>query len=246
MVTRIKDAKNKLGEERIEEIVDKEWKTADLPSEEELSKEQPKNPKARNNINSRKNLVQYRKKKDKETKKKILSNLKYKETEEDIDPRDILDPEIDIEMLEKLVPAREILSSRREQELYYSTVNLFMKDFSFDELTASDIDDILSLAKNKVMEYRIMKVAAGHDASAILDAAPTLEKIGKTIEKLKSGLANRRVDRIDTKNKPKLSIVDLAHKLDEEDKADFERRIKDLEKQQQDYTKPKRLNGEEE
>ena len=50
----IKSADKVLGKDKIDSIVEKDWKVAELPSEEELKNETLKNSKARNNINSRK------------------------------------------------------------------------------------------------------------------------------------------------------------------------------------------------
>ena len=239
MAVNVKDAEEKLGQEKIEEIVEKEWEVADLPSEEELSQEVHDSPKARTNINSRKNLIQYRKDKPKEVKEKIVKALKYEEYEEDIDPKDILDNDNILELLEKLWPAKEILANRKEQEIYYNMINLFVKDFSVDELTSSDIHDIITLATNQVLEYRLLKVGAKNTLK-VLEAAPTIEKFRKFSENVKRGLASRRVDRIDPKNRPSFSIVDLAAGLDQQEKEKFEQRIKELEESDQSYIPPKR------
>lgn len=238
MSINIKDAKEKLGEKRVAEIVEKDWKLAELPTEEALAAEKHKSPKARSNPNSRKNLAQYHKK-SKETKEKIIDNLQFVEVEEDVDPRDFLGAFSDMEAIHQLMPALDVLSSRQEQETYYTYIRLILEDFDPGELTNSDIDDIITLALNKVIEYRLLKVGAKNPIR-ILEAAPTIEKFRKFSEKIKSGLASRRVDRIDVKNRPAFSIVDLAAHLDEQEKMDFERRTAEMEKVRQKFVPPKR------
>jgi hypothetical protein len=67
MATNVKDAEEKLGKEKIKEISEKDWKVAEVPSEEELAQKKSKSPKARNNPNSRANLMQHRKKTPEQT-----------------------------------------------------------------------------------------------------------------------------------------------------------------------------------
>ena len=238
MAINVKDAEEKLGKEKIKEIAEKDWKVAELPSEEELANTKSKSPKARNNPNSRANLMQHRNKTP-EQKEKSLKNLKFVEKEEDIVPRDILGDFADIVAIEKLMPALDVLANRKEQEVYYNYINLILQDFDADDLTASDIDDIITLALNRVIEYRLLKGGA-KNPMLILEAAPTIEKFRKFSEKIKSSLASRRVDRIDMKNRPAFSIVDLATSLDDSDKADYELRVKEMERKSKDYAPPLR------
>lgn len=238
MVKVNKDLEEKLGEEKVEEIINKDWKVAELPSEEELANETPKNSKARNNPNSRKNLVQYRKR-TKEEKEAALKNLKVTEVEEDVDPKEIFGEDVDISLLEKIMPAKNILKDRQEQITYYTTIYLFLKDFSIEELSFGDIDDITTLAVNKVLEHRLLVVAKKSE-KLVLEASPTLEKLRKHSDKIKSNLASRRVDRIDLKNKPSTSIVDLVAHLDAQKSLDFEKRVEELRKEEAEYVPPQR------
>lgn len=238
MAIDVKDAEEKLGEDKIKEITDKEWKVVDVPSEEELAKKKSKSPKARNNPNSRANLMQHRKK-TKKQKETSIKNLKYVEKHDDIIPRDILGDFADIAAIDKLMPALDVLSNRKEQEVYYNYINLILQDFEVDDLTASDLDDIITLALNRVIEYRLLKGGAKNPI-LIMDAAPTIEKFRKFSEKIKSNLASRRVDRIDIKNKPTFSIVDLATALDVQEKNNYEKRLREIEKSKEAYSPPKR------
>ncbi len=238
MSINVKDAKEKLGEAKVEEIVEKDWKLADLPTEEELAAEKHKSSKARSNHNSRKNLAQYQKK-SKETKEKIIDNLQFVELEEDVDPADFLGDYAGMDAIHQLMPALDVLSSRQEQETYYTYIRLLLQDFDPGDLTNSDIDDIVTLALNRVIEYRLLKIGA-KNPMRILEAAPTIEKFRKFSEKIKGGLASRRVDRIDIKNRPAFSIVDLVAHLDEQEKADFEQRTAEMEKKRKGFVPPKR------
>lgn len=238
MATNVKDVEEKLGEEKVNEIVEKDWKVVSVPSEEELAKEKHTSSKARSNPNSRKNLIQYNKK-TKDQKKKMVNNLQYVEKEEDIVPRDILGKYADIRAIGQMMPALDVLANRSEQEFYYNYIRLILEDFDAEELTSSDIDDVITLALNKVIECRLLKVGAKNTIK-ILEAAPTIEKFRKVSEKIKSGLASRRVDRIDVKNKPAFSIVNLASHLDEQDKLDFEERMRKMEETREEYVAPAR------
>lgn len=238
MAITVKDAEEKLGEEKIKEISEKDWKVVEVPSKEELAKNKSKSPKARNNPNSRANLLQHRKKTP-EQKAKAAKNLKYIEKEIDIIPRDILGDYADILAIDKLMPALDVLSNRKEQEVYYNYINLILQDFEVEDLTSSDIDDIITLALNRVIEYRLLKGGA-KNPMLILEAAPTIEKFRKFSEKIKSSLASRRVDRIDVKNRPTFSIVDLATALDVQQKSDYDLRLEEMEKSRESYTPAKR------
>lgn len=238
MTVNVKDAEEKLGKERIEEIVEKEWKTAELPPEEEIVAEKHESPKARNNPNSRKNLIQYQKNKPKEVKKKIIENLTFTEVEEDANPNDYLDATVNFDLLDKMMPAKDVLSNRKEQVLYYNYINLILKDFPVNELTSSDMDDIITLALNRIIEIRLLAIGAKNPVR-VLEAAPTIDKFRKHSEKIKEGLASRRSDRIDPKNKPSFSIVDLAARVDEHTKELYDQRIKEMEEANINYLPPK-------
>ena len=238
MSINVKGPKEKLGKEKLQEIVDKDWKVSELPTEEDLAKEKSKSPKARSNANSRKNLVQYGKR-SKKVKEKNINNLQFVEKEEDVNPADILGDFSSIDDIDKILPALDVLTNRKEQEIYYNYIKFILKDFDASDLTSSDIDDILTLALNRVIEYRLLKIGAKNPIK-ILEAAPTIEKFRKFSEKIKGGLASRRVDRIDVKNRPAFSIVDLATHLDDQEKLDFERRTAAMEKRREEFKPPLR------
>jgi hypothetical protein len=239
MAKNIKDAEEKLGKSKVEEIIEKEWKVVDPPTEEELAAAPKKHPKTRNNPNSRKNLMQYRKKSP-EQKEKMVKNLKFVENEEDIDPREVLGEFTAVEAIEKLFPATGILQNRAEQEIYYTYLKLMLKDFINDELTASDIDDIITLAVNRVLENRLLQAAQMNKGKMLMEAMGSIQKLRQSSEKIKGALASRRVDRVDLKSRPAMSIVNLVEQLDAQEKADMDQRLKDMEKERKTFVAPKR------
>lgn len=238
MSTIVKDLEEKIGKDKVEDIVEKDWKVVEPPTYEELEQEEAGHPKARNNPNSRKNLAQYNKR-SKEAKQKAIENLKIVEKEEDIDPVTIFGEDFDISIIDSIMPARKVLKDRGEQEIFYNVIKLFIKDFDMKELSFSDLDDIVTLAINKILEQRLLKAATSGE-KLVLEAAPTLEKLRKHSDKIKTNLASRRVDRIDLKTKPALSIVELAAHLDEQKKLDFQKRMSDLEKAVEEHVPPPR------
>jgi hypothetical protein len=233
-----KDLEDFVGKDKIDEIIEKDWKVTDLPSEEELASEKSESPKARNNPNSRKNLAQYNKR-TKEQKKKSVQNLKVTEIQEDVDPYEIFGDSVKIDTIELMMPARSILVDRQEQLIYYNTIHLFLKDFSVDEISFSDLDDVITLALNRVLEQRLWQ-ASRKSPKMILEASSAIEKFRKHSDKIKQNLASRRVDRIDLKNKPTMSIVELAAHLDAKKQLDFEARLEALKQEATDFVPPER------
>jgi len=234
----VKKAGDVLGDERIQEIVDKEWKTAELPTEEELAAETSDNPKARSNPNSRANLIQYRKDKPKEVKENIVRQLQFRSTRQSQDIQELfgdLVKDADLIFLESM---RDILKDGDEESLFFGLVKQFLLDFPRDELSAADLDDITSLALNRILEFRLLKAAKTSDR-AMLDAAGTIERLRKNSEKLKTGLASRRMDRVDTKNKQSFSIVDIAVAFDEGKRAKLEDRAKEMEDKKAEFKEAK-------
>lgn len=234
----VKKADEVLTDERIQEIVDKEWKTAPLPSEEQLAEEEPTNPKARNNPNSRANLIQYQKNKPKEVKEKIVKQLQFRSNRQSQDIVELFGDLIKPDDLIFLESVRDILKDADEETLFLGLFKQFLLDFPRDELSAADLDDLTSLVLNRVLELRLLKVAKGSD-KAMLDSAGTIERLRKNSEKLKMGLASRRMDRVDTKNKQSFSIVDIAVAYDTEKRARLEDMAKGLEAEKEEFKRKK-------
>ena len=57
-------------------------------------------------------------------------------------------------MLKEIIPIEEIFEED-EVALYNDYVSAYLADFDVEDLTASDMDDIFDLAKNKVIEFMI-------------------------------------------------------------------------------------------
>jgi len=235
----VKYADKALGEEKINEIVSKDWKTAELPSKEELSKEKHTSPKARSNPNSRANLTQYNKDKPKEVKEKIVKALRFSSKRIDRNIKEIFGGILTEPMMDFLMGMREALESGEEEEAFLYTVKQYVEDIPKGELSFSDLDDVANLALNRILELRILTLAK-KSPKMILDAAQTIERFRKNSDKLKMNLASRRMDRIDTKNKQSFSIVDLAVAFDNERKAELVNKEKELQEKREKFLNSKK------
>ena len=229
-------AEEKLGPDIIEQIAEKEWKTAPLPTEEELAKEKGKSPKSRNNPNSRRNLTQYNPKKKKETKKKIVESLPFKKVREEINAFDyIAVPEnYDTNKIKAFLPNRKALKSAEEEIKFYTILNEFLRDFDLNELSSSDMEDVISLSMNRIIESRLLESAVA-DPNMLLDVSASIEKYRRHSEKLKQNLASTRSHRIDPRDKQNFSIVDLVVAFDDEKKKLFDSRLKKMRSEEEEY-----------
>jgi len=134
------------------------------------------------------------------------------------------------EMLKEVIPIDDIFDET-EKKIYYSLVDIYLNDFDKDDLTSSDMDDVMSLATNKVLEIRLLKSSKGN-ASKQLDVSNAIEKLRKQTEKIKDNLSSRRKDRINPHEHKGFSIVDLAVAYDQQKKQKFSDRVK-LNKQEE-------------
>lgn len=134
------------------------------------------------------------------------------------------------EMLKEVIPIDDIFDET-EKKIYYSLVDIYLNDFDKDDLTSSDMDDVMSLATNKVLEIRLLKSSKGN-ASKQLDVSNAIEKLRKQTEKIKDNLSSRRKDRINPHEHKGFSIVDLAVAYDQQKKQKFADRVK-LNKQEE-------------
>jgi len=128
------------------------------------------------------------------------------------------------EMLKDVIPIDDIFEEN-EKTIYYSLVDIYLNDFDKDDLTSSDMDDIMSLATNKVLEIRLLKSSKGN-ADKQLDVSNAIEKLRKQTEKIKDNLSSRRKDRINPHEHKGFSIVDLAVAYDQERKKRFADRVR--------------------
>ena len=120
------------------------------------------------------------------------------------------------ELMEELMYTTDIFEPE-ELEMFKGLSNIYLKDFDEEHLTANDMDDILTMAVNKVLEMRLLKASKGHTDMQI-DTSVAIERLRKATEKLKENLATRRRDRIDPKKFGGFSIVDIAVAYDMEKK----------------------------
>ena len=140
------------------------------------------------------------------------------------------------ELLKDILPVEDMFS-KEELLIYNSLIDIYLKDFEGDDLTSSDIDDIMTLATNKVLEVRLMKASKG-DALKHLDYSNSLEKLRKQSDKIKDNLSSRRKDRVDPSKAFKgFSIVDLAVYFDFEKKQEVEKKAKKLRARQKNLAK---------
>ena len=130
------------------------------------------------------------------------------------------------EIMNSLIPSGDIFEPQ-ELEMYNGLISAYLKDFDVEQLSASDMDDIISIAMNRVLELRLLKAGKGSPSMQI-DASTAVERVRKQTEKLKENLATRRKDRIDPKKYSGLSIVDLAVAFDQDKKHISLTRSKEL------------------
>lgn len=118
------------------------------------------------------------------------------------------------EMLKGIIPINDLFNDD-ELPIYESLVDVYLNDFDEEDLTAGDMDDIMSLAMNRVLEIRLLK-SSKDVPEKHLDVSSSIEKLRKENQKLKENLSSRRRDRINPNELKGFSIVDLAVAFDEE------------------------------
>jgi hypothetical protein len=136
------------------------------------------------------------------------------------------------EMLKEVIPIDDIFLED-EKKIYNSLVDIYLNDFDKDDLTSSDMDDIMSLAMNKVLEIKLLKSSKG-STDKQLDISNAIEKLRKQTEKIKDNLSSRRKDRINPHEHKGFSIVDLAVAFDQKRKKRFAERIKTHKKEEEE------------
>lgn len=127
-------------------------------------------------------------------------------------------------VIKEIIPIEEIFSEA-EAALYHDLVDVYLNDFDTEDLTSGDMDDIMDLAKNRVLEFRLLKTSKD-DTDKQIDISAALEKIRKENKVLKENLASRRKDRINPNEFKGFSIVDLAVAFDEEKKFKLQEQIR--------------------
>lgn len=131
------------------------------------------------------------------------------------------------EVLKSIIPIHDIFQEE-EVKIYEALIDVYLQDFDEGDLTSSDMDDIMSMAMNRVLEIRLLK-SSKEDAAKHLDVSAAIEKLRKQTEKLKENLSSRRRDRINPNEFKGFSIVDLAVAFDSDRKKILEEKAKALE-----------------
>jgi hypothetical protein len=134
------------------------------------------------------------------------------------------------DLLAKSIPTSEIFNED-EKKMYDSLINIYLQDFDEDQLTANDMDDIMLIAMNRVLEFRLLKLGKDSGISQ-LDSSAAIERLRKQTDKLKESLATRRRDRIDPKKFSGFSIVDLAAAFDSEHRNKLLKRDEEMEEEE--------------
>lgn len=134
------------------------------------------------------------------------------------------------ELLKNIMPIEELFEAD-ELDMYNGLVDIYLNDFDPEDMSSGDMDDVMSLAMNKVLEVRLLKTSKG-DPDKHLDISAAIEKIRKQNDKLRENLSSRRRDRINPNEFKGFSIVDLAVAFDTERKAKLADKMKLLETEQ--------------
>jgi len=134
------------------------------------------------------------------------------------------------QLLKQVIPVEELFEEE-ELEMYNGLVDIYLNDFDPDDMSSGDMDDVMSLAMNKVLEVRLLKTSKG-DPDKQLDISVAIEKIRKQNDKLRENLSSRRRDRINPNEFKGFSIVDLAVALDEDKKQVLARKAAELKKEE--------------
>ena len=133
-------------------------------------------------------------------------------------------------LLKRAIPIKDIFEPD-EEKLYEQLVDVFLDDFDADELSAGDIDDIMSLCMNRVLEVRLLKSSKG-DVDQQVDTSASIEKLRKENNKLKDNLLTRRKDRVNPNEFKGFSIVDLAVAFDKKKKQNLLEKAEKMKEQQ--------------
>jgi hypothetical protein len=145
------------------------------------------------------------------------------------------------EIVATLLPASDMFNEE-EYKLFQGLMDFYMRDFDESQLTSNDLDDIISIATNRVLELRLLK-SSKDNTDEHLAVSTSIERIRKQTDKLKENLASRRKDRVDPKKFTGLSIIDLAAAFDEGRKKEKFEKALQLRKEEGDVLKSDVLIG---
>jgi len=200
--------------------------------EEKLQKQAEKDPSSAqwNNPNSRRNLKQYS---DNLVIPEIVLSEETDEEEVQKQVDDIIrGRKLDPGLVKKLIPKRNVLTPT-EKERYTGIVTTFLSDFKSEDPTASDVDDILEIAKCDIMETRLLE-ASKNDPATLVAVSQAMDRIYKRKQSAKENLANRRTDRKDARASQDITIVDLVVAFEKHNAQMEQERVDKLLKQQEE------------
>jgi len=120
------------------------------------------------------------------------------------------------DVLYDIIPSASLFSEE-ELKMFNGLMEIYLKDFDESQLSANDLDDIMSIATNRVLEVRLLQ-SMRNNTDMQIDASAAIERLRKQTDKLKENLATRRKDRVDPKKYSGISIVDLAVAFDQNKK----------------------------
>ena len=227
----VKDAKEKLGLD-YNDSLKKQWKIAEIPEdyEQRVGKDGRKlNPK------SLKNLVQYRKR-TKEEKEIALAQLRFKEEQKEQKEVELPASAHEQKLLRRLKEILPINDFFHEDEIpvFFQIIDFYLQDFDEADLTANDIDDLLTIAQNRVLEIRLLKHGKAKPA-AQLDISQSIERLRKQTEKAKENLLVRRKDRLSGKDAASFTIVDLVASYENERKLKLAEDLDRMRKEEEEH-----------
>jgi hypothetical protein len=126
-------------------------------------------------------------------------------------------------ILREILPLDDIFTEE-EKIVYNNLIEVYLQDFEEDDLSSSDVDDIIDLAKNRVLEIRLLK-SSKTSSDKQVDVSAAIERLSKENKKIKENLSSRRKDRIEPNKYKGFSIVDLAVAFDEQKKEKMKETI---------------------
>jgi hypothetical protein len=157
------------------------------------------------NPKSRDNLVQFQ-------------TVARKKRQEDITKEILGEVEVNEDLLELVVAAKEVCESKAEQTRFMSYVKEYLKEYSKKgtELTVSDIDDIATLCINNIMITRMYRSAKNNPEVSVADVVASIDRLKKDNVKLKENLASTRKDRVDPRAGQTITVSDLISEYEQD------------------------------
>jgi hypothetical protein len=184
----------------------------------EAFKQQAK--KRKMNPNSVKNLKQNRDADSKKLKDATLEEL-----------ADRLDMEA---VMQVIAPLSEIFKPE-EQKRFMAYFKLYIQEFSLSDshLTISDLDDVATLCKNKILEDRLL-AASRKEPAGIAEYMPAIDKLKKENKSLKDQLAATRTQRVDPRSGKEITVLDILYEYEQRSRESLDDKLKQYEEEEQE------------